>query len=231
MAQAGSRTSRPIGTGWRDRSTRWCLPETSSVAGGRPAGLESDGSLLLPTDGRVSPTRRRSAPAGRPSHGSLLPATSPATARRTSSPRSLTASWLYPGNGTGAFLARKQIGSGWARFNQVVAGNDFNGDGKADLMARATDGTLSLCPGSGSSGFLARARLGDRLGRLHHLRQRGPLRRNGQPERRFRVRRRGLWLPYRHRKGHLPERRAEPPLSTGDSPAPALWVSGAYDAG
>jgi hypothetical protein len=42
----------------------------------------------------------------------------------------------------------------------VIAAADFNGGGKADLMARTADGNLWLYPGNGASGFLARKQLG-----------------------------------------------------------------------
>ncbi|PEF36198.1 serine protease, partial [Bacillus sp. AFS094228] len=57
--------------------------------------------------------------------------------------------WLYPTDGRGQFLARKQIGTGWQGFTQMLAPGDFSGDGKADLVARAADGKLWLYPGNG----------------------------------------------------------------------------------
>ncbi|WP_353712909.1 S8 family serine peptidase [Arthrobacter sp. K5] len=68
--------------------------------------------------------------------------------------------WLYPGNGAGGWLARKQIGSGWNAFNALVAPGDFTGDGRADVLARDAAGALWLYPGNGAGGWLARKQVG-----------------------------------------------------------------------
>ena len=78
-------------------------------------------------------------------------------ARRTSS----GALYLYPGNGTGGWLPRTTIGSDWNRFSAVVAPGDFNGDGRADLLARErSTGILWLYPGNGTGGLLSRVQVG-----------------------------------------------------------------------
>ncbi|WP_353712890.1 S8 family serine peptidase [Arthrobacter sp. K5] len=68
--------------------------------------------------------------------------------------------WLYPGNGSGGWLARKQVGSGWNGFTSLVAPGDFNGDRRADVLARDTTGGMWLYPGNGSGGWLARVKVG-----------------------------------------------------------------------
>jgi hypothetical protein len=69
--------------------------------------------------------------------------------------------WLYPGNGTGAFLPRVRAGTGWNAFNALVGPGDMNGDGAADVLAReAATGILWLYRGSGSGGWLPRIRVG-----------------------------------------------------------------------
>jgi secreted trypsin-like serine protease len=72
--------------------------------------------------------------------------------------------WLYPGKGDGTFSARKQIGSGtgWNSYNMVRGKGDFNGDGKADLIARnKSTGAIYLYKGTGSasSPFSARVKV------------------------------------------------------------------------
>ena len=62
---------------------------------------------------------------------------------------------LYPGNGSGGFLgAARQIGNGWQGFTSVFGSGDFDGDRKADVIARTAGGLLYLYPGNGSGGWL-----------------------------------------------------------------------------
>ena len=62
--------------------------------------------------------------------------------------------WLYPGTGTGAFGAARQIGHGWDFMNSIVAPGDWDSDGRGDLVARRTaDGSLWLYPGTSSAGL------------------------------------------------------------------------------
>ncbi|EMY34307.1 lysozyme M1 [Arthrobacter crystallopoietes BAB-32] len=51
-------------------------------------------------------------------------------------------------------------GSGWAGFTLVLAPGDFNGDSKADLIGRKTDGTLWFAAGNGKGGHAAPVRIG-----------------------------------------------------------------------
>ena len=68
--------------------------------------------------------------------------------------------WLYPGNGTGGFNPRVQIGSVWNTMTAIVGPGDFNGDTHPDLVARDTTGKLWLYPGNGTGGFTARVQVG-----------------------------------------------------------------------
>ncbi len=63
---------------------------------------------------------------------------------------------LYRGNGAGGWLTGKAepVGSGWAGFTALATGGDFNGDGKADALARTSDGALHLYRGTGASGWV-----------------------------------------------------------------------------
>lgn len=61
-----------------------------------------------------------------------------------------TALIIYPGNGRGGFGAARTLGRGWNAFDALVGPGDWNGDGRADLLARRTDGALMLYPGTGN---------------------------------------------------------------------------------
>ncbi|MFI2368530.1 FG-GAP-like repeat-containing protein [Streptomyces sp. NPDC018833] len=58
--------------------------------------------------------------------------------------------YLYRGNGSGSvFAARQKIGSGWGQFTALAGAGDIDGDGRADIVARAKDGSLHLYAGTG----------------------------------------------------------------------------------
>ena len=63
--------------------------------------------------------------------------------------------FLYRGDGQGGFASsRTEIGSGWQQFTALFAGGDFSGDGKPDILARASDGGLLMYRGDGDGGFV-----------------------------------------------------------------------------
>ena len=63
--------------------------------------------------------------------------------------------WLYRGNGTGGWISpRLQAGTGWGSMTAVLGPGDFNGDGKADVLARDQAGYLWLYRGNGTGGWL-----------------------------------------------------------------------------
>lgn len=63
--------------------------------------------------------------------------------------------WLAKGAGNGTFVQGPiQIGTGWNAFDLILSPGDFNDDGRPDLLARKTDGTLWLYQGNGVGGFL-----------------------------------------------------------------------------
>ncbi len=66
--------------------------------------------------------------------------------------------WHYPATGLGAFGARVQIGTGWGGMDRVIGAEDFDGDGRPDLLAREkSSGKLLLYSGT-STGGLANGR-------------------------------------------------------------------------
>ncbi|MET7858362.1 FG-GAP-like repeat-containing protein [Streptomyces sp. NPDC005318] len=71
--------------------------------------------------------------------------------------------YLYRGNGTGsAFATRIKVGSGWGAYNKLLGAGDYTGDGRTDLLARTTGGTLYLYAGTGnaSAPFKSRVSIG-----------------------------------------------------------------------
>jgi Tol biopolymer transport system component len=68
--------------------------------------------------------------------------------------------WLYPGNGSGEFKSRHQMGVRWNTMTALLTPGDVTGDGNADLLARDTGGRLWIYPGNGASAFLAKRQIG-----------------------------------------------------------------------
>ncbi|MET8985524.1 VCBS repeat domain-containing M23 family metallopeptidase [Nonomuraea wenchangensis] len=72
---------------------------------------------------------------------------------------------LYLGNGSGGFKSGTgdAIGNNWGAFDTIFSPGDFNGDGKADVIARnSTTKDLHLYLGNGSGGF--KSGTGDAIG-------------------------------------------------------------------
>ena len=63
---------------------------------------------------------------------------------------------MYRGNGRGGFVTgqAETIGSGWQGFTALIAGGDFDGDGRQDILARDADGLLLMYRGNGRGGFI-----------------------------------------------------------------------------
>lgn len=63
--------------------------------------------------------------------------------------------YLFPGNGSGGFGARAQIGSGWVDADQIFSPGDFDSDGKADVIyRRPSDMNLYMVRGNGTGGWI-----------------------------------------------------------------------------
>ncbi|MET9731222.1 VCBS repeat-containing protein [Streptomyces sp. NPDC006458] len=71
--------------------------------------------------------------------------------------------YLNAGNGSGTSVAaRASVATGWQTYNALIAGGDLTGDGRPDVLARDTSGTLWRLAGTGraSAPFLPRVRIG-----------------------------------------------------------------------
>jgi hypothetical protein len=58
--------------------------------------------------------------------------------------------YFYPGDGTGAFGGRVQLGTGWQQYDELIGAGDLTGDGVGDLLARTPSGALYRHPGKGN---------------------------------------------------------------------------------
>ncbi|MEU0372733.1 VCBS repeat-containing protein [Streptomyces sp. NPDC006283] len=79
--------------------------------------------------------------------------------------------YLYEGTGSASapFKAKKLIGSGWGQYNKFAALADMTGDGRADLVARAVDGTLYRYDADGKGNFKPKAKIGTGWGTYSSL--------------------------------------------------------------
>lgn len=68
--------------------------------------------------------------------------------------------WLYRGTGTGSWLPRVLLGTGWNALTAVMSPGDLNGDRTPDVLARDSAGVLWLYPGNGAGKWLPRVRAG-----------------------------------------------------------------------
>ncbi|MYQ77825.1 MULTISPECIES: FG-GAP repeat domain-containing protein [unclassified Streptomyces] len=68
--------------------------------------------------------------------------------------------YLYQGNGKGTALAAKiKVGYGYGSYRHIVGAGDLTGDGRADVVGIAEDGTLYLYEGTGKASAPLKARV------------------------------------------------------------------------
>ncbi|MFI9112906.1 FG-GAP repeat domain-containing protein [Streptomyces venezuelae] len=108
--------------------------------------------------------------------------------------------WLYKGTGSqtgGArFKARVRIGAGWQTYDRLAGGIDLTGDGRADLLARDTSGTLWLYKGTGqaTAPYASRVRVGGGWSAYDQLVLTGDLTDDGRADAVARDRSGTLWV-------------------------------------
>ncbi|HEX7538613.1 MAG TPA: FG-GAP-like repeat-containing protein, partial [Dermatophilaceae bacterium] len=102
--------------------------------------------------------------------------------------------WLYPGNGAGYFLTKRQMGVGWKSMTAIVTPGDVTGDRNADLLGRDTAGRLWIYPGNGTSGFLAKRQIGTGWNIMTTITNAANLNGTGRPDLLARDTTGALWL-------------------------------------
>ncbi|HET6653397.1 MAG TPA: FG-GAP-like repeat-containing protein [Nocardioides sp.] len=68
--------------------------------------------------------------------------------------------WLYPGNGSGGWLPRVRIGTGWNGMTAISSPGDLTGDRVVDVVARDRNGDLWLYARTASGGWRTRVLIG-----------------------------------------------------------------------
>ncbi|MFC3494499.1 FG-GAP repeat domain-containing protein [Glycomyces rhizosphaerae] len=92
--------------------------------------------------------------------------------------------YAYPGNGTTAgAVPRILIGGGWNTMSAVVGGQDFNGDGRTDVVAREkSTGYLYFYPGLGTGKVGSRVKVGIGWNAMRELTSVGDLNHDGHAD-------------------------------------------------
>jgi archaellum component FlaF (FlaF/FlaG flagellin family) len=102
--------------------------------------------------------------------------------------------WLYPGNGSGEFKSRRQMGVGWNTMTTIVTPGDVTGDRNGDIIGRDTAGRLWLYPGNGASRFLAKRLIGSGWNTMTAITNAANLNGTGRPDLLARDTTGALWL-------------------------------------
>ncbi|WP_030756595.1 N-acetylmuramoyl-L-alanine amidase [Streptomyces griseus] len=94
--------------------------------------------------------------------------------------------WLYKNTGASPnpFATRVRVGGGWNTYNELIATGDLTGDGKPDLIARDTTGTLWMYKNTGGSPnpYATRGKVGGGWGVYNLMVGPGDLDRDGKPD-------------------------------------------------
>ncbi|MEU2234036.1 N-acetylmuramoyl-L-alanine amidase [Streptomyces vietnamensis] len=94
--------------------------------------------------------------------------------------------WLYTNTGAtpNPFATRVKVGGGWNVYNELISTGDMTGDGKPDLIARDTTGTLWLYKNTGGSPnpYATRAKVGGGWGVYNVMVGPSDLDKDGKPD-------------------------------------------------
>jgi hypothetical protein len=92
--------------------------------------------------------------------------------------------YVYPGNGVKpGSTARIPVGSGWNSMSAIVGGQDFDGDGRTDIMARQkATGDLYFYPGTGAGKYGPRVKIGTGWNSMRELTAVGDLDHDGHAD-------------------------------------------------
>src|SRR5690606_23813584 len=70
--------------------------------------------------------------------------------------------FFYRGNGSGGWASgATQIGTNWHAITAIIPAGDFDGDRKADILARTSNGILMLYPTDGAGSWLTPRQVGN----------------------------------------------------------------------
>ncbi|MFI1466743.1 FG-GAP repeat domain-containing protein [Streptomyces wuyuanensis] len=122
--------------------------------------------------------------------------------------------------------ARTSLGTGWNRYDRLLAVRDLSGDGQPDVVGRDASGYLWVHPGTGTGGLGARVKIGVGWGQFTAIAGRGDLSGDARPDLLARDGKGDLWLyPGNGRGGFLPRIKA----GAGWNSFNAIVASGDFD--
>ncbi|MEW2084607.1 VCBS repeat-containing protein [Streptomyces sp. NPDC005283] len=90
--------------------------------------------------------------------------------------------------------ARVSLGTGWNRYNKMLAVRDLSGDGQPDVVGRDASGNLWMHPATGSGGLGARKKIGVGWGQYNAIVGRSDLSGDGRADLLVRDKTGDLWL-------------------------------------